>query len=458
VEKSLITQEDSSWYGQHFKSDYQLSPEDLSAIIPVPKLTIGATELIASEVEYYKGERFLHRLGSEIEICGSGEKIQKDINIGNWIQEGGGKVSNDEIISMAISEELIAFGDMGGGLGFWLGEKHLLLRPHNMPVCSTFFTGSGAGTSVVTASHDGTVRVFDASKQEFSLAYSWNKRYKYKQGVVWLEPVDQNLWLVNCEEGDLLNLDRRDRKVNKILSLPNSRRSCQSHNLMSEKEYSRNTLRCEDEVYVTPALFGSNIAIHPKDSNLLSLCDDETVLVYDRRNLQKPISTISTSSKFDSSTTTNSTLSHHCGSSWSQSGKHFVTCERNSFSYKRKSSQNLQGSFNLYLNAQLTDTDLVAKKINSKLNVQSQIFTSGQGVVWSPWQDDVFYYMSNHAVNRNGMVMAVDVNSGDVLGKLDLPTQASNMMGFHPTRPQLVVANLNETGDVIIYKEHQIAE
>jgi len=463
--RTVVLEDPLSWEIVDTLGD-QLSQDELSAIIPVPKMTLEATDLIASQVhsvDYDNVPRFLERLESEIAICGREEKLKEEVNISNWINVGGGKGSNDEIISMAMSEELIAFGDMGGGLGFWLGEKPLLLRPHNMPVIRTFFTGSGSSTSVVTTSHDGTIRVFDASKLEFSLAYSWDKQYKYKQGVVWLEPVDQNLWLVSCEEGDFLNLDRRDRKINKILSLPKSRRSCQSQSLISQQEAKNSKKYSKDgieEPHATPGLVGSNIAIHPIDTNRISLCDDETVLVYDRRNFQQPISTIKTFERNLNSLNSiqwNSILSHHCGSSWSPSGKHFATCER-------KWNQVFKGRINLYSDAQLTDDSLVAKRVKPSYIKRrdgdyDQIFNLGQGVLWSPWQEDVCYFMDDYRSKKNKhyarMVIGVDVNSGDVVGELGLPADNSNMMGFHPSRPQIVVANLNETGDVAIYKEEQ---
>ena len=48
--------------------------------------------------------------------------------------------------------------------------------------------------------------------------------------------------------------------------------------------------------------------------------------------------------------------------------------------------------------------------------------------------------------------------SCDVVEELRLPKGPPTMIGCHPTRPQVVMANLDQIGDVVIYKQEQVRD
>jgi len=274
-----------------------------------------------------------------------------------------------------------------------------------------------------------------------------------------MEAVDETTWLLNCEGGDVLNVDKRDRKVAKILCLPEARRSCRPQIFASRAK----TGSPDWQISATPALVGSSISIHPIDRNLISLCDGETVVIYDRRNCGQPMFTIGAINKFKK-TSWNSTLNHHCGSGWNPAGDHFATYQRSDWSPPKSSSfvqryqtKIFQGSVNLYAHSQLRGSN-DPKSVSLTYSKYEPVFSRGQGIVWSPWQDDVYYFVANAnplLSNNwsNSVIAGVDINSGAVVEEVFLPTSPPSLVGFHPTRPQFVLANLNETGDVVIYKE-----
>ena len=76
-------------------------------------------------------------------------------------------------------------------------------------------------------------------------------------------------------------VDRRDKKVSTLFSLPRAR------NGIYEEVHNNGT-----EKFGIPAFVGNNIAVHPNDRNVIALCDADSVLIYDLKNCKKPISSI----------------------------------------------------------------------------------------------------------------------------------------------------------------------
>jgi len=452
---------------------FMLPEEEIAARIPVPKLTLDSTELIqrnnqetSRKEDYQQAKRFMQRLTHEIEEYVDEEKRECEVSFGDMKAVVVRRVSNQKLSSLDMAGECIVAGDMAGGLGLYVGGRSLSFRPHNMAVSRTLFLGSGMNTKIVSASHDGTVRLFDLAKEQFEIVYSWNKQYRSKQGVTWLEKVDDDNWLIATEEGDLLQLDKRMRHQStvKLLNFPVSKRSCNEEFI--GKQYKKQNI----EDFATPALVGSNISIHPVDKNLMSLCNGETVQIYDRRHCQKALSTITTSYIFEPSSR-NSAVNYHAGAGWSNfSGSHFATCQR-------KQSGLYEGILNLFTSAQLRANQMAGLSLEAnswpKENTDSTpqksrkykpdlMFTTSQGVTWSPWNENICYVLASkrHTAQRNvisdmtmngSYIVGLDVTKSEVVMELGLPNY-TNLIGCHPSKKEVVVANLTEPGDITIYK------
>jgi len=417
-----------------------LSDEEMRTLLHVPKLTIATNELIANNLDYHKGERFMQRLYAEVEDLGEEENLKED---GRWEGMrliGGGKVSNQELVSLDMRGDIVGFGDRVGGVGFWLGEKSLVYRPHNLAVCRTLFVGSGEDTQLVSASHDGTVRVLDFAKQEFELMYSWHKQSSVKQGVVWIEPVDRNNWLVNCEGGDVLQLDRRDPVVKPLLQLKEAMRS-------SYTDYSNRLGTASAAKVVTPALSGSNISVHPVNKTLFSICDKETVDIYDIRNIKACVSSMHHLNlpAMGKGNAQFGAMNYHAGSGWSNSGTHFMTCPR---------IKGLQGSISTQSAFDLDSGEVTEWPGDRHQSVTGVNMLLCQGAVWCPWEENIFFASVNKKVSTvmgsNYGLVGVDVESGETVMDLNL-SSAANLLGVHPSRPQIVVGNSSGPGVIEIF-------
>jgi len=293
----------------------------------------------------------------------------------------------------------------------------------------------------VSASHDGTIRVLDFSKQEFTLMYSWHKHFAVKQGVVWIEPLEASTtWLINTEGGQVLHLDRRDHKVNTIIVLKEAERGCGGGG------------RGKPRNVVTPALTGSNISVHPLNKSLISICDKETVDIYDIRNIKACVTSIHHpnppaqrgNAQFDS-------MNYHAGSGWSKSGAHFMTCPR---------LRGVQGSINTQSSYEL-DTGVVTEWPREKHQAVTGVnMLMCEGAMWCPWEQNIFFASVNKkqgaksVIGSNWGLVAVDVDSGETVMDLDL-SRAANLLGLHHTRPQLVVGNSSAPGILEIFSSEE---
>lgn len=88
------------------------------------------------------------------------------------------------------------------------------------------------------------------------------------------------------------------------------------------------------------------------------------------------------------------------------------------------------------------------------------MFTTCQGVTWSPWKENICYVLASKRTSHrlyNAMsmtssyIVGLDVTKGEVVMELGLPSN-TNLIGCHPSKKELVVANLNEPGEITIYK------
>ena len=110
-------------------------------------------------------------------------------------------------------------GDKRGHLGIWNVDRYgadatsgggvtdaadgvHLFRPHRGPISSMAWTS--AGTSLITASYDGSVRRFDAAKQVFEEVFAtYDDSDKYKDKLGHGTDYGYNSWIQSME------LDRR---------------------------------------------------------------------------------------------------------------------------------------------------------------------------------------------------------------------------------------------------------
>jgi len=408
----------------------KLSDDEMRSILHVPKMTVPTNELIANNLDYRKGERFMERLSAEVEDLDEEERLRDSGMWKGMKSVGESNVSTQELVSLDMSGDIVAFGDRTGGVGFWLGDKSLVYRPHNLAVCRTVFVGSGADTKLVSASHDGTVRVLDFEKQEFEMMFSWHKHSNSssRDGVVWIEPVDRNSWLINCEEGDVLMVDQRDQSVNRLLKLEEARRSTYLDCVMS-------------------SLTGSNISVHPVNKNIFSVCDVETVDIYDIRNVRERVAFVDhpnpPSSRMHGSTQFDA-LNYHGGSGWSNSGAHFMTCPR---------LKAMQGTINIRPATDLSSGMVTEWPGDKHQSVTGVNLTMCQGATWCPWDENVFFASVNKKSGKLGSkwgLVGVDVESGETVMDLNLSSPV-NLIGVHPSRAQIVVANSSGPGVIQIF-------
>jgi len=394
-----------------------VAPEKIALTMPVPKAIIRTDELISKNLDYHNGTRFLQRLKSEIQT----KEVKESFENPKWeniqfIAEG--KISNQELVSIDMVGDIVAVGDNKGGVGFWLGDRGLLLQPHNMKVSRASFVGSGMSTKLVSASHDGTVRILDISQQKFEMLYSWHTQSRFQHRVEWIESVNQNSWLISREGGDVLLSDVRDQSVQHLFHLSQPR---EFKDLMS-----------------APII--QNISVNPLNKYLVGAFDKKMIKIYDLRKTENPISAIPIENKYNGLSSI----------SWSPVGDpKLMTCSGDV-------------TLQIYSMAQGDVPD-----VTSSWTCQFPT----KNAKWCPWKQDVCFITAkrkkNVGVTQLGKptskqeitcsVLGLDITSESVVVDLEegLQNQFGSLpnyeVGLHPSRTTIAVGNSSGPGSITIY-------
>jgi len=408
--------------GTH-KLFHLVSPEEMNQLLPVPKINIPMLDVIAKTVDYHKAVKFVQRMSAEVKDSQKERKRIGNVDGSNTLKAiGGGKVSSQELVSVDMKGDFVSFGDKTGGVGLWMGQRSLLFRPHNMAVTRTVFTGVGPRTQLVSASFDGTVRLLDISTQELQLVYSWPRYYNCRAAVTWLETVDDNNWLINCqpsnlERGGVMLIDKRKPTASK--------------------------LQLQDYRQVG----GRTLSVNPTQPHLLSTVDYLSVKIFDIRNCGAPVS---------STPMPDSAVGLAPEVSWSKvDGTKLMTCPGTK---ETRSGQEAQ------LSIYSSREDQIHKLlpiVETWPKLGENKYLSCQGAEWSPWQENVCFITAKQKKNPC-TVIGVDVVSGDVVVKLhdQLLYGSKDLSGSkvppfrlicHPTRERMAVINSNGDGFLTVF-------
>jgi len=440
-----------SWVGiwtPRTKEKVPYSSQEISAMIPVPRLQMELGDLVEVGQDYHKTSRVLQRLQAEVkegegkvesgkiywgEVEGEMIDNVKPTNTNEVLRLGESRVSQVEVMSVDCWGDLVCTGDMAGGVGVTLGGRTLALRPHHLCVCRAVFIGGQGGLSVLTGSHDGTVRCTDLQEEKVSLESSWDR-----MEVRWLEVETKDSCLVNIGGREVLRLDRRE--------------GGQGTSLIKVEEPER--LKCEDRKYELhnwtsvsdhPKV-GSNLSLCPSSPHLMSLVSGLSVQVYDLRAAGKPLHQ----------------LAHRggvlakgwSGASWSKDGGYLLGCQVSGFgvSSNHKMECLVWDKHSLEL-----DTPVISWPPTQTPHSGAS-FSYYYGASWSPWQEGVFITTArvNHNIKRISSyysVVAVDVTTNSVISELSTDlSYPTYCIASHPTRHRMVVANTNMPGMLATYQ------
>ncbi|KAL9178239.1 hypothetical protein ACHAXT_001783 [Thalassiosira profunda] len=188
------------------------------------------------------------------------------------LDEENTKVCPDRIYSVVTHpslDKLIACaGDKKGYLGIWnvdnaAGESATdgvhLFKPHSGAISSLAW--NAAGTSLLSSSYDGTVRLFDANKgvfEEIFASYSDDKQYKGKIGYgtdhgwnSWIQSMELDhryesgkCFFLSTSEGGVMHIDLRTKGVVTF------------DQELSEKKINTVSLHCDGNIMATGGLSG----------------------------------------------------------------------------------------------------------------------------------------------------------------------------------------------------------
>ena len=112
-------------------------------------------------------------------------------------------VSTYKLTSLDSCGDFVCFGTESGGVGLNLAGRAFTIKPHNMQVTRTIFTGSKSSPMLVSAAKDGTVRMTDLVQQYVTLQYSWDQSFNGKQWVNWLE--ERGAYSYALDSGEEIN-------------------------------------------------------------------------------------------------------------------------------------------------------------------------------------------------------------------------------------------------------------
>ena len=435
-----------------------LTDDEFNSASPVPQVVLNVEDIISSDNDYYKSTRFLNSISKEFEETLNEKHLSETIPR-EYLKIMDSKVSSSNIQSVDTRGDLVCYGDKSGGVGVFLDGRSTTLKIHNELVTRTLFLKGDQGNGILSASQDGTVRLTDLLKQEVSVKYS-SIQSEEKQEVRWIEPFGDFNFLMNIGSTFVKRMDIRSKDVETLFQLPIWKSS------LSETEVVES-----DELYLDSS-FGTNIGIHPLNPNLISICLQSSIIIYDIRNTKAHADMIDFN-KMQSADSGIMFTRGIAGASWSPgTGSKFLTCPVRS---KVKKCMPRKG-ISTPLAACITRRDNFPYIFDSS-NFQAPVqtwptkakgekfdnasFSSNNGTSWCPWSEGVFFTTAvydsfkqpRENVPSRFTVVAIDAASGEVVSELSEGLDNHNyVIECHKDRNWLVVGNARGPGELLVYR------
>jgi len=235
-----------------------------------------------------------------------------NLNNLNLAEEGVAKVVPERIFSMAVHPSpttlTVAVGDKWGAIGLWDIENTSgpangvhLMKPHTRPVnCLSWDLANT--DNLISTSYDGTVRLLDTEKQEFSMIYGEEEFLSWGGWTSFHTQVDRDILLVSQgKAGSVACMDRRvswSKPVAKYhLFMKNHAKTIQVHPTRSELLITGNNkaevcifdLRTATEGKLMARysnLMGhtksiSSCAFNPEGDQVVTIAVDDRIRLYD---------------------------------------------------------------------------------------------------------------------------------------------------------------------------------
>eukprot|EP00092_Neocalanus_flemingeri_P022791 GFUD01024712.1.p1 GENE.GFUD01024712.1~~GFUD01024712.1.p1 ORF type:complete len:926 (+),score=251.18 GFUD01024712.1:44-2821(+) len=287
-----------------------LTKEEFKGVSSVPQVVLDMKEVISTKTDYHRSVRFINSISEEVTELPA-EAFTKN-PLKKFTKIADSKVSSSDIRSFDTFGDLVCFGDSCGGVGVYLDGRSTTLMIHNQPVTRTLFVGESEGRGILSSALDGTVRLTDLTKQEVVVKYSWIQSGE-KEQIGWIEPWERTNFLINSNRNSVKRIDIRTKTVDTLFSLTDEE-------LPLELEHSW------DEFSHDPK-FGTNIGVHPTNTNLTSFCHQFSVKIFDLRNTSKPVDTIRVDQLHPAGEHSCKYTKGISGANWSpKTGKYFLAC------------------------------------------------------------------------------------------------------------------------------------
>ena len=246
------------WFGRRFsKMEVGSRKEkELFMMEDVPKFDLQAPEILEITNDHKNARKFLDSITEECREMEAEADYREDVD---WNQfdkvEEELIVSTSAVTTLDSCGDFISFGTAEGGVGVVLGGRSVSLRPHSAAVTGLEVS---QGTSLVSSSWDGAVRRLDLVRQLAVLEYSAAE----DAGVLGLvsRPDTPTSFILDCDHA-LVSLDTRRKGADTLVNLPPT------------------------TFEVTPA----SINMEPVTKQLVSVCRDNSVKIWDLRKTSSPV-------------------------------------------------------------------------------------------------------------------------------------------------------------------------
>merc|ERR1719186_1695768 len=429
-----------------------IAKEDFNEVSHVPQIDLDMKEVFSSNTDYHKSEKFINCISEEL------KDVTEEIVTKNPFKEitkiADSKVCNSDIRSVDSCGDLVCYGDSSGCVGVYMAGRSTSLKIHNKPVTRTLFVGDSQGKGILSSALDGTVRLTDLTKQKVVVKYSWIQGGE-KENIGWIEPWEGTNFLMNSNRNSVKRIDLRSKKVDTIVSLTDD-------DLSHLSDFS--SLKWDEFDY--DPRFGTNIGVHPTNTNLISFCHEFCVKIFDLRNTSKPVNTINVHHLHPAGEEPPYLYTRGIsGANWSPgSGKYFLACpvkqKMTTLDAKQFHKPYIFDSNNL-TNLVQTWPAMKDKHTGIKNCYETASFSHNFGASWCPWDEGMFLTTSHRPYlgpDRPGIptrytVVGVDAATGGVVAEIheDLDN-LTYLLHCHKSRNWVVVGNARGPGDLVIYQ------
>ena len=229
-----------------FESIYDL--EEVGEACMVPQVEVGVEEVLDQHTELHTALSVLDSFSAEVgDVVEEARYSTSSPLVGLELVEES-VVVGATITALASSWDLMGYGCSSGTVGLHIGATSLNWRPHGGAVTTLAFHGA----SLLSCSVDGAVRRSDLGRQAVVLEHGG------EEPVAWMERRGRDSFLLASTEGVGL-LDLRRRGVTRVVDLQ----------------------------ALGGLVQGSEVAAHPSNPDMFSVCCATGVRIYDLRRLKQ---------------------------------------------------------------------------------------------------------------------------------------------------------------------------